>query len=171
MADWYIDNNKTIYATSRSGNISGLTAGQTSSIYLGLPDITDLPGQSTVFVNWVRFEANITVQNGGVGESFGWSIASVLPYDLASAVGAAYPQYVSYLDLKGWPLKNSKRLYWTYSGDTANSANTTRTVYTFRPRKSLKINRNQALYFGLYNEYGQPINGMINMVAQFKRAD
>lgn len=165
MAKYYVDNNKTIYASVRTYQGSTLP-GNSFRHSLTIDDLTDLSGQSTIFVNWLRFEFQGVVENGGLGFSYGHSIMGVVP---KSAKTVAFEDYDDFMLYKGWPLKNSVRFYHAYSGNTANSANKIRIVYTFRPKKALLINREQAVIFQLWNEFGQPIQGLISCIFQLKR--
>ncbi len=172
MTDYYVDNNKTIYATARVFN-NGIVAGGAFRTYIGLQDLADLAGQSTVFVNWVRFEWQGHATNGGVGESYGHSVAGILPYDVAAAAAAAtdYNKYEDFQEVKGWPIKNSRREYYSYTGSSGNSLNSSKTIFTYNPKNALLINREQALYFAIFNEYGQDISGVISITCQLKRGD
>lgn len=168
MADVYVDNNETIYATVKQFN-SSLTAGGSVDTFLSLEEL-DMSGTSKVFINWLRFEFKGVVAQGGVGESWGSSLAAIMPRDDADSV-INYPYLASFQDLKAWPLKNSKKFYYAYAGDTANSNNEVRTIFTYKPREALLINRRQAIYFIMKNEYGQPIDGLMTIQAQLKRGD
>lgn len=172
MADYYVDNNETIYATQRSF-VPTMAAGNQTKTYLGLADLTDLSGQSTMFVNWVRFEWWGHASQGGVGESYGHTVAAILPRSIGTAAGAAgnYHDLADFQVIKGWPIKNSKRFYYSYCGTSNNSNNISRTVFTYNPKNTLVLNRDQVLYLVLDNNYGQPISGLLSIVAQLKRGD
>ncbi len=168
MTDYYVDNNKTIYVTEKS--FGGLyPAGSKQDVTVGIPDIPILTAQSTVFVNSIRFESVTTVQSGGVGEAYGWTLAGIMPRALATGAGAG--SLTDYLEIKGWPLKNSKRFWMCYAGDTGNSANTFRTVYTWKPKEALLINRDQSIYFSNKNHHGNSVQTLLSIVAQLKRGD
>lgn len=167
MAQYYVDNNKQIYATVRSFSPSTV-AGASTKNSLKIADLADLSGQSTVFVNWLRFEYQGTAANGGVGESYGHMIAGIVP---RAFTGSSFEWYTDFQNFKGWPLKNSVRFYHAYTGNTANSGNRIRIVFTYRPKKALLINREQAIVFQVHNEYGQEITGLLSLVAQLKRGN
>jgi len=169
MADTYIDNNETIYSSVKLF-APAVAAGSHMHTYLDIDSISQLSGQSTVFVNWCRFEFQGTVENGGVGVSYGNMLAGIVPFDQRTATYPK-PDYADYLDVKGWPLKNSKKFYYAYAGDTANSGNMIRMVHTFKPRKALLINRQQSIVVTFDNTYGQPVKGFLTITAQFKRGD
>jgi len=172
MADYYVDNNKTIYATQRAFT-PALSGGNGFRTYLGLQDLTDLSGQSTIFVNWVRFEWSGHASQGGVGESYGSTFAGILPYDIASDALSHQQrkELDTFQDVKGWPIKNSKRFYYSYTGSNENSNNASKTIFTYNPKNALVLNREQALFFIVYNEYGQDISGLLSITAQLKRCD
>ena len=58
MADYYVDNNSTIYASAREqigDTQSGLPTGNAMHVSLGLSDLTDLSGQSSIYVNKITW--------------------------------------------------------------------------------------------------------------------
>lgn len=167
MAQYYVDNNKQIYVTRRSFSTQ-TSANQAMKNSLTIDDLTDLSGQSTVFVNWLRFEFQGTAETGGLGESYGHMICGIVPY---SAKTTDFEWYGDFQTYKGWPLKNGVRFFHAYTGNVGNSGNRIRMVYTFRPKKVLVINRKQAIIWQVWNEYGQPITGLMSLVAQLKRGD
>ena len=169
LADYYVDNNETIYASVRLFSPS-TAASQHMHTYLDIGSLLTLTGQSTVFVNWLRFEFQGTVSNGGVGYSYGSMLSGIVPLSVSSASNPR-PDYVDYEDVKGWPFKNSKKMYYAYAGDTANSGNMIRMVHTFKPRKALLMNRQQAIITTFENNHGQAVKGLLTITAQLKRGD
>lgn len=171
--DSYVDNTtRVVQASNWTASVgAGQPAGSNLHTYLGPQDVPKLVGTSKVYVNKVRFEFQGIVVNGGVGESYGFMTCGILPYDIASAIGTAMPIWSDYDDVRGWPINMGKRFYFAYAGDTANSNNGIRCVITYSPKGALLINREQALFLNMYNQYGQPINGHISICASFKRGD
>lgn len=166
MADYYVDNNDTIYASVKTFT-NGTIAGSNTQTQLELDDIPIVSGQSSVFVNSLRIQFQGTAASGGVGESYGWLMAGIVPADS----GLVFDQFIDFQDIKGWPIKGSKKYYHAYTGDTANSGNRINLIHTYKPRRSLLINRNQKILISIYNSYGQNITGLLSMVAQFKRGN
>ena len=169
LADYYIDNNGSIYASSKSFS-SGVASGQSYRNWIGVSNISELSGQSTLYVNYVHAEFKGTASSGGTGESYGWTITGVLPQDV---IALSTPDTLaSFQDLKGWPFKNSKKYYYAYTGDPGNSGNQIRTSYTWRPKRgrSLQINRQQAIYTAFHNNYGATMgSGVLLLTVQFRR--
>ena len=178
--DSYVDNTTgVIQASSRVALLGGggTAPGTCYAVRLGAQDVTNLVGINEVFVNWVRFEFNGVGVTGGVGESHGFMVPGILPYDLAleganlAGPPAAYHLWSNYDDIRGWPLNRGKRYYYCYTGDPGNSGNRVRMVYTYRPKKVLILNRTQALYMTIQNSYGQGLEGIASIVASFKKGD
>jgi len=171
--DSYVDNQTRVVQVSNWAVEvgAGKPAGSNMHTFLSPRDVPNLSGTAKVFVNKVRFEFQGIVVNGGVGESYGFMTCSILPYDIASAIGTNMPIWSDYDDVRGWPINMGKRFYFAYAGDTANSRNGIRMVLTYSPRKALIINREQALFLNIYNAYGQPITGHLSICASLKRGD
>ncbi len=168
MASYYVDTNKTIYASTHTF-VPTLLFGNAEQTWLGLQDLADLAGQSTVYVNHIKCEWKGTASSGGAGESFGWILAGIVPYDLANS---APSNYSGYQDLKGFPLRDGKKFWYSYTGDTGNSNNRSTASVSWRPKRGrrLLINREQAVAFTLYNDAGQPVTGYMSITLQLKRA-
>lgn len=178
--DSYVDNTTgVIQASSRVALVGagGTAAGTAFACRLGPQDVTNLVGINEVFVNWVRFEFDGSAINGGVGESFGFMTPGILPYDLAleganlGPAPACYHLWSEYDDIRGWPINRGKKWYYAYTGDTGNSNNRVRMVFTYSPTKSLILNRTQALYMTMHNSYGQGVEGICSITASFKKGD
>lgn len=166
--DYYYDNNETIYASSSTA-ASTTVSGSTNQIDLGLQDLTDLSGQSTVFVNKVRFKVIGVALNGtGTGQdySYGHMVCGVIPADL---VNTDFDLFEGYQDYKGWPLKMGKDFYYQRSDGFMN--NGFRMSFTFTPRKALLLNREQILVLCISNAFGNNIQYTASITAQFKRGD
>ena len=176
--DSYFDNSTgVIQASSRIQLVGGGGTGPDQNITCALSpqNVTNITGFNNVYVNWVRFEYHGHAVTGGVGETYGYMTPGILPRDLAleatnaSGPPNAYPKWEDYDDLRGWPLNRGKRHYYAYCGDSANSSNAVRMVFTYRPKKVLLLNRSQSLYVCVHNSYGQGIEGVLSIVASFKK--
>ena len=166
--DYYYDVNETIYASSSIGAATTL-AGSTYQLDLGLQDLTDLSGQSSVFVNKVRFKVIGTALNGtgtGADYSYGHMVCGVIPSDL---LNTDFDIFSMFQDYKAWPLKMGKDFYYQRTDGFMN--NGFRMSYTFRPRKALLLNREQSLVLALTNVFGNNIEHNSSITAQFKRGD
>lgn len=168
--DYYYDNNETIYASSEDYNAS-IPVGNSAETKICLGDLTALSGQSTVFVNWIRFEFKGTLISdpNPIADAFGWMVAGVAP----SGHAVALSYYNRYQAIKGWPFKNSKRFFSIYRQTTSTDAGTQiRMVYTFSPRKALKLNRGQDICLATTVGGGTAgIQGLNSIVVQYKRGD
>jgi len=163
--DYYYDNNETIYASS-SGVVTS-ASGSTVQTSLGLEDLTDLSGQSTVFVNKVRFKCIGTIEEGTASQdySYGHMVCGVIPADL---VNTDFDLLSVYQDYRAWPLKMGKDFYF----QRENTMNTGfRMSVTFTPRKALLLNREQLLVMCFTNGFGLTVQHYDSITAQFKRGD
>jgi len=169
--DSYVDpTTKVIQASNWTYQQSRL-AGENMHTWLGPQDVPHITGTSEVFVNKVRFEFQGSVHIGGLYESYGFMVAGILPYDIASSVSGTPVIWSDYDDLKGWPINMGKRFYYALAQTANNSNNGIRMILTYSPRKSLILNREQALFVMVYNHYGQPIDGHLSVSASFKRGE
>lgn len=165
--DYYYDVNETIYATD--SGVSSLVAGSTTQRDLGLQDLTDLSGQSTIFVNKVRFNVIGTLVKGtGLGQdyAYGHMLCGVIPSDL---VNTDFDLFSSYQDYKAWPLKMGKHFYFQKENDIMN--NGFRMSFTYTPRKALLLNREQSIVLCVTNELGMNCQFHASINLQAKRGD
>lgn len=166
--DYYYDVNETVYASSSIGAAT-ITSGGTYQLDLGLQDLTDLSGQSTIFVNKVRFKVMGTALNGtgtGQGYSYGDMVCGIIPSDL---LNTDFDLLSMYQDYKAWPLKMGKDFYYQRTDGFMNSG--FRMSYTYSPRKALLLNREQSLVLCLTDRFGENIQFNASITAQFKRGD
>ena len=168
MPDMYIDLNETIYA-SHSGNGVTTTAGTSDQIEFGLADMTELPGQSTWFINKVvlSYSGMVNLSDSpAVEDSYGHMIAGVAPRDVAGSYN--FYNYDRFQDYLAWPLKASKK---TWFAQFTPQENRIMMVHTYRPRKALLLNREQDLILCVYNSHGNDIIGNLRIDVQAKRGD
>lgn len=170
MTDYYYDNNDTIYATDRELHLN-TTAGNSIRLHLGLSDLTELSGQSTVFVNKVVCKYRGYGHKGGVNQTYGSMVCGIVP---ASVAGSGTPSDTktlgNYQDIRGWPLKNGKQHYYAYTGSLdTNFLNSVSMSFTYRPKKALLLNRDQRIIMTVTNAYGVNITGLLSMELQLKR--
>jgi len=167
---YYYDNNKTIYAAAREYQSAVAAGGPSVQLDLGLANCADLSGQSTVYVNKVM----VTVQGyghlGGVNHGYGALTVGVVPTDLAG--GTMFEGYSSFQDVKGWPLKNGQKYYsvWCSTSAAGSDQNRIALSYTYSPRKTLVLNREQSIIANVHNIYGVNINVFTTIALQLKRA-
>ena len=164
MADYYVDDNETVYATEDTLQFTG--AGSSDQQSLGLSDLLELPGQSTWFINKVVF-AYTGVCTGAVAGN-GYVVAGVVRRDLVA--GTNFQSFGDFQDVKGFPLKGSKKFFY-YTPDPLSTANEIKLVHTWTPRKALLLNREQDIVFNIRNRAGSDLEGILSINIQAKRGD
>lgn len=175
----YIDENETIYVMARnSGN--NLSNGSKSAIVIGLNDLgNELSGQSTVFVNKIRFAASGFIDPDGTdfNKSFCHFTCGIVPDN--EYVSSNAPMLEDYQEVKGWPLKGC----FGYSSIMMPKSTTVGTAWqgygsrfswtrTYSPRKALVLSRLQQIVFNMKNDSnGSDINYLQTIELQLKRGD
>ena len=104
--DRYIDNNETIYFSESEYN--SISAGTSLETKLSLRDIPELSGQSTIFINKIRFQVEGVCLSGSPGNSRGHMVCGIGPYGTSTV----FDELEKYQQVKGWPLKMAKRFYY-----------------------------------------------------------
>jgi len=165
MADYYIDDNETIYASDV--DYTSTNTGLSDYVTLGLSDLTELPGQSTWFINKIHFQYRGFVQTPN-SEGYGHVLAGVVRRDITAAT--AYDNYSDFQDVKGFPLKGTKKYFW-YVMDPANFGSVISVSSTWTPRKALLLNREQDIIFTVKNTLGSSLQGILSIIVQAKRGD
>ena len=164
--DYYVDNNETIYASENAYN--AILAGNSLETKIGLQDLTDLTGQSTVFVNKIRFEFEGTCLDDEPNYSWGHIVCGIAPEGYATTLSF----FDRYQTIKGWPFKMAKKYYHVANSNFASgSRNKIRMVHTFTPRDALLVNREQEIVLCTTNRFGASIAGLNSIVLQLKRGD
>tara|TARA_Y100000401_G_C8298309_1_gene212613 strand:- start:158 stop:682 length:525 start_codon:yes stop_codon:yes gene_type:complete len=174
MADYYVDNNSTIYASAREqigDTQSGLPTGNAMHVSLGLSDLTDLSGQSSIYVNKITFQLTGFQPNGGTTDyMLGHFLCGIIPTD---KLGTEFSDYDHFQDIKGWPLKASKKFFGNTSGhnNASDTPQNLRTSFTYSPRSSLLINREQSIIMTVRNDYGDELYGVMSIDLVGRRGD
>lgn len=181
--DYYVDDNETIYVsqTNNFSNVSPASWTANNYTHISLQDLTalaDLSGQSTVFVNKVVFKFQLQ-GNFGTGSPLTYGsgdfIAGIVPYDLLGT--DEFFTLASFQDVKGWPIKGSRGYYFVSPLDNMGASQDGlsdqwfRFQLTYKPRKALLINRNQAIVFSWKGYSGVSVTGNTNISATLKRGD
>lgn len=176
QAVMYVDTNQTIYVTDRfSGNT---VLGSTLQMEWGLADMNELSGQSTLFINKVRFRIEGYVEENGINDS---------PVELRYQSGVTqrdlsvtYTSIKDFQDYKAWPLKNGYGHLYPHSpkwdsgvvNDPGSPSSKFVKSFTYTPRKALLLNREQNLVLSLRNNSGGcPVNTLLSMEIQCKRGE
>ena len=108
----YVDENKTIYAYNDVRAI-GVASGVSGNVTLGLDDLTDLSGQSTIIINRIHFlvtgYVDTTVAPNTVSSFF--ALGGIAPAGFITASGAIsnLGNVSDYQEVKGWPLKGVQK--------------------------------------------------------------
>lgn len=158
MANYYVDTNKTIYAYHAVKQL-GVATGSSANATLGLDDLTDLSGQSTIIINRIHFQVVSFVDATVAANSItsGFALGGVAPAGYISASGGVSNlQNVSdYQDLEGWPLKGVMR-YLVSKQPGAIPDNLMRSSFskTYTPsrkgkNKGLALHRGQEIVFNV----------------------
>lgn len=185
--DSYVDDNETIYVSDYI-EFDSFGGGNTRNARLGLADIGELSGQSTWFVNSVKFSVKSWISTPGTTDNqpaILRVLCGVAPYDYCDA--SLNPTkdlntLLSYQEIKGWPMKGCSD-FSTYARDNPSTgapddswqgvgSNCTWTK-TYRPRDALVLSRMQQIYFVIDNirSVGANLNGWMSIEAQLKRGD
>ncbi|AXH78486.1 MAG: hypothetical protein [Circular genetic element sp.] len=161
--DYYVDNNGRIQVCVDQLDTS-VSVGGYHRIHLALSNLTDLTGQSTVFVNKLKFSMNTISPSGGSTDYFvGHILAGIIPLDMA---GSNFDTLVDYKNVKGWPIPMSKQYIINSSGHPGASdvPFVGRLSQTYTPKSTLLINREQAIQLSFKNDYGD--NQQVNLSIQ-----
>lgn len=171
MADYYIDNNETIYASHYVDHTSGINQGVARDVRLGLSDLAQLSGQSTWFINKVRFRVQGAFDPATVGTTgvvHGSYCAGVIPTSLTT--NGRFWSLGEFIDVKGWPLKGCFG-QWARVSDIEPFNNWMTISATYQPRKSLVLNRSQELVWSFKNTTGKEFDCILSIDLQAKRGE
>lgn len=160
----YVDENKTIYAYN-SSRVPGVSSGSSANLTLGLDDLTDLSGQSTIIINRIHFLVtgfvDSTVAPGTVSAFF--ALAGVAPAGYVSpSPGISNLGNVSdYQEVKGWPLKGAHKYGVARQQGATNpeqgaivKASFSKT-WTPSRKNSLALNRGQEIVLNARSAYSE----------------
>ncbi len=165
MAEYYVDENETIYAYVSDREL-GVNQGSSANVTLGLDDLTDLSGQSTIIINRVHFSVtgfvDTTVAANSVSAFF--ACAGVAPAGYVSATGGVsnLGNVSDYQEVKGWPLKGAHRyavakqdfFHPTFPQTQLIKASFTKT-WTPSKKNALALNRGQELVLNARSAYNE----------------
>lgn len=181
----YIDDNETIYVSDNLA-FEHLTVTSQKNLLIGLADLgAELSGQSTVFVNSVRFSfsGNIDPDISSDDYAYPYILCGVVPEGAYST--SSGPQTLDdYQEIKGFPLKgcfghtNVMRPKVPTSmalDDWQGNYSYHSWTRTYRPKKSLVLSRLQQVIMNVTN-YNNPgtlsdISGLMTIDMQLKRGD
>ena len=179
--DYYIDDNETIYA---SVILAGATAsaGTGDNITFSIDDLTELSGQSTVYVNMVKFRFDAYNENrADVSKSIAYCVAGIVPVGTIPDFNNGLAKLEDYQQIKGWPLKGCYGYATMGRGSSSaagyqNTGNYQKVSFqkTYRPRKALLISRLQMITFNaslVPNFSGENAEGYLSMELQLKRGE
>ena len=176
----YVDDNETIYVSDWSVLI--LNPGIKGSMFTGLDQIDELPGQSTVFVNKIRFHACGWIDPDGsdLNNTTAYMLAGVVPEGEFSSSNAP-GELDDYQTIKGFPLKNCFGYASTLKPRDAQVTeenwqqvnNYFSWTRTYSPRKALLLSRLQEICFTVFNadSTGSDLRAWVNVEMQLKRGD
>lgn len=171
MADYYIDNNETIYVSQYADYTAGIAQGTADDVRISLSDIAALSGQSTWFINKVRFKFKGYSQPSTVGTTgvvHGFHVAGVIPSSYTT--NGKFYHLGEFIDIKGWPLKGCFG-HDTWVSDVEPFNNMISVSCTYQPRRALVLNRSQSLVWTFRNTSGKAVGGILSIDLQAKRGD
>ncbi len=169
--DLYVDNNSTLYASKDLFFTNGIPVGAHETLDLGLDEFqTELPGQSTIFINKVHFTLTGFQPNGGSTDyMLGHIICGIVPQDQLTA-GTNFTDYRDFQDFKSWPIKGSKKYFGNTSGhgQASDTPQNLRMSFTYTPKKALLLNRSQTIIMTIKNDHGDEFYGVaaIDLIAR-----
>jgi len=112
MAEMYVDENKTIYAYDSKRQL-GVASGSSANITLGLDDLTDLSGQSTIIINRIHFLVTAFIDSTVIPSTVSafFALGGIAPAGFVSASGGVsnLGNVSDYQEVKGWPLKGVQK--------------------------------------------------------------
>jgi hypothetical protein len=164
--DIWFGTNDVIYSQNRTIQTS-LSAGASMKLDFGLSDMAELPGQSTVFVNKLKFQVTV-IPEFTLSFQDGTFCAGIVPRD---AVGAGYETVKDFQDYMAWPLKGCVGFNITPGISVIPGGRVSTFSMTYSPRKALLINREQNIIFTYKSEGGGDVTVMLNCMGQFKRGN
>lgn len=181
QSDYYVDDNETIYA---SVHLANATAGSSPghNITFSLDDLTELSGQSTVFVNSIKFKVDMyNNSRDDVSDSVIFCLGGIVPEGTIASFNSGLARLEDYQAIKGWPLKGCFG-YASLGRGSSNVANYTNVgMYqkvswqkTYKPRKALLLSRLQVITLNasmVQNFSGEEATGLLSMDLQLKRGD
>ncbi len=182
--DYYIDDNETIYVHVAEDSAT-VNDTQGFNVRFDLSMITELSGQSTVFLNHARFAVNgANASADDVNNCVVYNVAGIVPEGTITAHGNGFSSLDDYQQVKGWPLKGCFGTATRGRGrDSTVAADMWQGVgqrvtwtKTYKPRSSLLISRMQmiTLNCGLSPQGGFSSGdwkGTISMDLQLKRGN
>ncbi len=159
MAQWYVDNNETIYAT-HSVVDNSVAVNDSNTCTLGLADLTTLSGQSTWLINrihmFVKLQGPELDPPNDLHHNYK-AIAGIAPAGFISG-GGTLNSPDDYQEIKGWPLKGAFKFMQVYldaNGSRTNSPAATSTwSKTWTPSRGnhLALNRSQEIVLNCVSE-------------------
>lgn len=176
----YVDDNETIYVSDRE--TITLTGGNKASLFVGLDDIDELPAQSTVFVNKIRFHVSGWIDPDGsdFNDTILFMLGGIVPQG-AFTTSNAPGELQDYQEIKGFPLKGCYGYASTLKPrDNVMTEENWQQVNnfvswsrTYRPRKALLLSRLQEICFTVYSSSAGNSDCKLwaDMEVQLKRGD
>ncbi len=182
--DYYIDDNETIYVHVAEDS-AAVTDVQGFNITFDMSMLSELSGQSTVFLNHARFSMNGRNSNADdVNNCVVYNVAGIVPEGTISGFSNGFNTLEDYQQVKGWPLKGCFGTATRGRGrDSTVAADMWQGVgqsvvwtRSYKPRSSLLLSRLQVLTLncGLSPQGGfssASWKGTISMDLQLKRGN
>ncbi len=182
--DYYIDDNETIYVhvAEDSATVNDV---QGFNITFDMSMLSELSGQSTVFLNHARFSMNGRNSSAdSTANCVVYNVAGIVPEGTITGFGNGFSSLEDYQQVKGWPLKGC---FGTATRGRGRDSTVDATLWqgvgqsvvwtrSYKPRSSLLLSRLQVLTLncGLSPQAGFTSGdwkGTISMDLQLKRGN
>lgn len=159
----YIDLNDTIYAVANS--TPATPSGSGDEITFGLADIGEAPATQSWFINKIvcRYTGYSDTALPAVDTVLNFN-AGIIMRDLAGV--HEFNELSDFQDFRAWPLKQAYRSVMIQNIVQHNQVSYT---FTYSPRKSLVLNREQNIILSLKNITGSNMIGRFSLFVQGKR--
>jgi hypothetical protein len=144
MVSVYVDENKTIYAY-QSLKQTNIPTGSSANVTLGLADMTDLSGQSTIIINKIHFGVTAFLDSATPADQMGSCLVlgGITPEGYISPSGGVsnLANLSDYQEIKGWPLKGVSKFLASMPTNVVDQNGLVRSSFT----KSFTTTRGNSL--------------------------
>jgi len=179
MANYYVDENKTIYAYTSDEQL-GVAQGSSANLTLGLDDLTDLSGQSTIIINRIHFQVTGFVDTTVNPNSLCGFLAlgGIAPAGYVTASGAVsnLGNVSDYQEVKGWPLKGVQKYAYARQDALApvqqgviTKASFSKT-WTPSRKNALALNRGQEIVLNARSAY-EEWDYLLSIIIEARRGE
>ncbi len=178
---YYYDENKTIYANSSDLELA-VAAGASANVTLGLDDLTELSGQSTILINRIHFQVTMYVDFTVLPDSLVTAtvLGGITPAGFINPTGTPsnLANLSDYQEIKGWPLKGVQRFLTCRQPNHGSPTPATNSLIkasfskTWTPsrKNALALNRGQEIVLNVQTNH-QEADYSVNMILEARRGE